>query len=177
MLDACLKFLSKGLALLSFFASVSPLVSFRPWALLSSSLLLDLPPLVADSGFLAGIVPFGRGEELGFCILDFRSSARFFQMLTAGSGASCSGTTGAFLPFFTLSEVLSTASTDLSTEVEACDLLSQVDSEEAFGSEDTSSSLVTVEAEDAEAPRSGEDMFDVSTEWAGGADVDVDVCG
>jgi hypothetical protein len=66
------------------------------------------------------------------------------------------------LAFLTLSDVFSTGSTDLSTEVEAWDLLSQVvDSEEAFGIEETSSSLVTVdEVEDA---RSGEDSLEAST--------------
>ena len=84
-------------------------------------------------------------------------------MLTVGSGASCSGLAGASLPLLPFSEVFSIGSTDLSTEVEACDLLSHVDSEDVLGIEDTSSSLVTVEAE--EAPRSGEDMLEVSTEW------------
>jgi hypothetical protein len=53
------------------------------------------------------------------------------------------------------SETLSTESTDFSTEVEACDLFSQVESEDVFGIEDTSSSFVTVEAD--EAPKSGDD--------------------
>lgn len=69
----------------------------------------------------------------------------------------------AFLPFLTFSEVFSTGSVDLSTEVEACDLLSHVDSEDVFGIEETSSSLVTVEED--EAPRSGDDTLEVSTEW------------
>jgi hypothetical protein len=56
-------------------------------------------------------------------------------------------------------------------------LLSQVDSEDALGNEDTSSSLVTVEADEAEAPRSGEDMLEVSTDWTGCAGVDEDICG
>jgi hypothetical protein len=127
----------------------------------ASAFLPEAPPLFEEA-------PLGREEEVGFGILDLSSSARFFQGLTAGKGASCRGFVTTFLPFLTFSEVFSAGSTDLSTEVDACDLLSHVDSEEALGSEETSSSLVTVEADDA--PRSGEDMLDSSTDgvgWAG----------
>ena len=83
-------------------------------------------------------------------------------MLTAGTGASCSGLTTTFFPFLTLSEVFSTGSVDLSTEVDACDLLSHVDSDDVFGIEETSSSLVTVDED--RAPRSGDDTLAVSAE-------------
>lgn len=92
--------------------------------------------------------------------LAFDSSARSFQMFTAGSGASWRGLNvdrSKALPL-TFSEVFSAGSTDLSTEVEACDLFSQVDSDDVFGSDETSSSLVTVEED--EAPRSGDDTVD-----------------
>lgn len=84
--------------------------------------------------------------------------------------------TTAFLPFLTLSEVFSTGSADLSTEVDACDLLSHVDSDDALGKEDTSSSLVTVDED--EAPRSGDDTLEPSTERDTGlAGFEDDRCG
>ena len=54
------------------------------------------------------------------------------------------------------------SSTVLSTEVEAWDLLSHVDSEDMLGCEDVSSSLVTVEAD-----RDSRSVVDASSDSAG----------
>jgi len=97
-------------------------------------------------------------------IFAFCSSARIFQMLTAGGGASSNGFAGVFFPLFAFSKVFSVGSAALSAGMEACDLLSHVDSDEVLGIEETSSSLVTVDEE--EAPRSGDETLEVSTERA-----------
>lgn len=116
-------------------------------------------------------------------------SARCFQMFTTGMGASCRGFAGArsaFLRFpFSVdfpgafsgafSESFSTDSTDFSTEVEACDLFSHVESDEVFGIEDTSSSLVTVEAD--EAPRSGEDTMEAVETRESAVSLGASACG
>lgn len=60
----------------------------------------------------------------------------------------------------TFSDVFSTGSVDLSTEVEACDLFSHVDSEDWFCTDDTSSSFVTVDDDDA--PRSGDEIMEAA---------------
>jgi hypothetical protein len=113
---------------------------------------------------VVGVVAAGL-LMLAFCaVLAFISSARLAHGFTTGIGASCRGLNdafSAFLPFLIFSEVFSIGSEDFSTEVEACDLFSQVevDSDEAFCNEEASSSLTIVDAD--EAPRSGEDIPDV----------------
>jgi hypothetical protein len=77
------------------------------------------------------------------------------------------GLAGALLAFLVFSEVFSTGSTDLSTDVDACDLLSHVDSEDMLGCEDTSSSLAAVEED--RASMSGVDASDTSTDCEGTA--------
>lgn len=166
--------------------STSGFESFRVGVVFSSSWALTLPSfmeafsfrsLASADGVLVCLaiggapwkVPFGGVLEAagaglaveGFCAaFTLASSARCFQILTTGMGASCRGFAGArstFLPF-PFSEVFSLESTDFSTEVDACDLFSQVESEDVFGIEETSSSLVTVEA--VEALKSGDETVE-----------------
>jgi hypothetical protein len=62
--------------------------------------------------------------------------------------------------FSDFSEPFSLGSTALSAVLDVCDLFSQVDSEEALGSEEMSSSLTRVEAD--EVPKSGEETLDAT---------------
>src|SRR5690242_5369308 len=188
-LDEGFTSLSYGLPFVLFF-SASPLASFRREAALSSSRALGLFSAVEGLPSLLFLdAPLVRGAATGFA-WDFCWSARCCQIFTAGKGASLRGLGGSFsfsasflslfsffspffpfLPFSLLSgfsEVFCTGSTLLSTEVEACDLLSHVDSDEVLGCEDASSSLVTVEAD-----RESRSVVDASSDSAAFAGFEV----